>query len=245
MFVTLPPPLTLRGCLRSWPVWNTAGLSTLSSPPSFRASLPSAAAAARSTQKLTFCIYTVMATNDNSQPAPRRGRPPKVETERRRRELSKKQRAYVLWEASNHETRQPRTLNEFCEVIGVSRQMVWTWSKDPRVVEAIRFVTLQNAGEPLKVKGLLDMVYEVAMLKRDPKLAEVWLKATGVFSQFGRTGDLLEIPDDAETESFENFSFEQLVALREEALAANLESVSIEIAQRKLAESQSADLDES
>lgn len=77
------------------------------------------------------------------------------------------------------------------------------------------------------------------MSKRDPKLAEVWLKATGVFSQFGRSGDLLEIPDDLETDTFENYSLEQLEELRDQALAANLEAVTIELAQRKLSESQS------
>lgn len=162
------------------------------------------------------------------------GRPPAAETAARRRALNQKQRAYVLWEATPHETREPKTLVEFAEVVGVSRQMVWKWSKDPRVVEAIRFVTLQNAGDPLKVKSLLDMVYDVAMAKRDPKLAEVWLKAAGVFTQFGRTGDLLEIPDDAEVDTFANYSLEQLQELRDEALAANLEAVSIEIANRKL-----------
>lgn len=221
-----PPSLSLRGCLNLCPVWPCP--SPPFRPPPFRQVI----------RKLTLSNYSLMATDQTPN---RRGpgRPTAAETAQRRRELSQRQRAYVLWEASNHATREPKTLAEFCEVIGISRQSAWKWSKDPRIVEAIRFVTLQNAGDPMKVKDLLDMVYEVAMSKRDPKLAEVWLKATGVFSQFGRSGDLLEIPDDLETDTFENYSLEQLEELRDQALAANLEAVTIELAQRKLSESQS------
>lgn len=157
-----------------------------------------------------------------------------AERQKRQRELNARQRAYALWAATPEATREPKTLDEFCEVVGVTRQAVWKWSKDPRIIEAIRFVALQNAGDPVKVRAIVDMLYDVALAKRDPKVAEVWLKATGVFSQFGRSGDLLEIPEDAEADSFENFSLEELQRLRDEALAANLEQVSIELAQRKL-----------
>lgn len=164
------------------------------------------------------------------------GRPLKAVTERKRRDLNARQRAYVLWKATPEAVREPRTLKELAEVLAVSENAIWKWSKDPRIIEAIRFVALQNAGDPVKVRAIVDMLYDVAIAKSDPKVAEVWLKATGVFSQFGRTGDLLEIPDDAEADSFENYSLEELQRLREEALAANLEQVTIELAQRKIAE---------
>lgn len=173
-----------------------------------------------------------MAGNKNS------GNITNAERERRKRELNSRQRAYVLWAATPEATREPKTIEDLCEVLGVSRTAVWKWSKDPRVIEAIRFVALQNAGDPIKVRAIVDMLYDVALAKRDPKVAEVWLKATGVFTQFGRTGDLLEIPEDAETDSFENYSLEELQRLRDEALAANMEQVSIELAQRKLMESE-------
>lgn len=158
-----------------------------------------------------------------------------AERARRARELNARQRAYVIWKATPELQRSPKTQKEFAEVIGVTEQAVWKWSKDPRIIEAIRFVTLQNVGEPKKVTDILDMMYEVAMAKKDPKVAEVWLKATGVYSQFGRTADFLELPEDAEGDSFEDYSLEELERLRAEALAQNLESVTIELASRKLA----------
>ena len=175
----------------------------------------------------------VMTTENTPKKGP--GRPPKAETDRKRREINSRQRAYVLWKATPEATREPKTQKELCEVLGVSETAMWKWSKDPRIAEAIRFVALQNAGDPIKVKTIVDMLYDVAIAKSDPKVAEVWLKATGVFSQFGRTGDLLEIPDDAEADSFENYSLEELQRLKEEALAANLEQITIEVAQRKIA----------
>jgi transcriptional regulator with XRE-family HTH domain len=180
----------------------------------------------------------MMTTADTPKRGP--GRPPKADTERKRRDLNARQRAYVLWKATPEINREPKTQKELAEVLGVSENAIWKWSKDPRITEAIRFVALQNAGDPIKVKSIVDMLYDVAMAKRDPKVAEVWLKATGVFSQFGRTGDLLEIPDDAEADSFENYSLEELQRLRDEALAANLEQVTIELAQRKIAESEAS-----
>lgn len=169
----------------------------------------------------------------NAQRGP--GRPPKAETDRKRRELNARQRAYVLWVATPEAARSPKTQVELGEVLGVTQTAIWKWSKDPRIVEAIRFVALQNAGDPVKVRTIVDMLYDVALAKRDPKVAEVWLKATGVFSQFGRTGDFLEIPEDAESDSFEDYSLEELQRLRDEALAANLENVQVEMAARKLA----------
>lgn len=174
-----------------------------------------------------------MAGNKNS------GNITNEERERRKRELNARQRAYVLWAATPESARDPKTRKELAEVLGVSENAIWKWSKDPRVIEAIRFVALQNAGDPIKVRAVVDMLFEVAMSKRDPKIAEVWLKATGVFSQFGRTGDLLEIPEDAEVDAFEDYSLEELQRLRDEALAANLEQVTVELANRKLRASES------
>ena len=176
-----------------------------------------------------------------TQSAPkRRGRPKgstKAQATARRNELNARQRSFVLWSATHESYREPKTRTELAEILGVSPTMLWKWSKDPRIVEAIRFVALQNAGDPVKVRAIVDMLYDVALAKRDVRTAEVWLKATGVFSQFGRTGDLLEIPEDAEVDSFENYSLEELQRLRDEALAANLEQVTLELAQRKLASS--------
>jgi hypothetical protein len=172
-----------------------------------------------------------------------RGRPlgsNKAVTEQRVRELNARQRAFVLWSATPLVDREPKTLKELGEVLGVSGVAMWKWSKDPRVVEAIRFVSLQNAGDPIKVRAILDMVYEVALSKKDVRYAEVWMKATGVMSQFGRSADLLSQADDAEVDAFADYSLEELQALRSEALAANMEQVVIELAERKLASGEAA-----
>lgn len=187
-------------------------------------------------RQTALTVFGDMVMSTDKQPN-KGGRPTNAEQAHKRRELNARQRAYVLWAATPEVAREPKSESEFAEVLGVTRQSIWKWSKDPRVIEAIRFVALQEAGNPVKVRAIVDMVYEVAMAKRDPKLAEVWMKATGVFSQFGRTGDFLEIPDDLEADSFENYSLEELQRLRDEAAAASLEAVTVELAQRKLASS--------
>lgn len=160
------------------------------------------------------------------------GRPSGQESERKRRELNARQRAYVVWCATPPALREIQTQEELAEVLGVSRQRLWQWSKDPRVVEAIRFVTLQNAGSPEKVQAILDMVFEQAMAKKDVRHAEVWLKASGVMTQFGRSGDLLEAVEELEQDSIADMSLEELERVRELALAERAEAAAIEIAKR-------------
>lgn len=160
------------------------------------------------------------------------GRPTKEASERKRRELNARQRAYVVWCATPPALREIQTQEELCEVLGVSRQRLWQWSKDPRIVEAIRFVTLQNAGSPEKVQAILDMVFERAMERKDVRYAEVWLKASGVMTQFGRSGDLLETVDELEQDSIADMSLEELQRVRDLALADRAEAAAIEIAKR-------------
>jgi hypothetical protein len=169
---------------------------------------------------------------------PKKNTEPNTPQTNARGELNGRQRAYIIWSATPEMQRSPKTKKELAEVLGVSEQAMWKWSKDPRVIEAIRFVTLQNAGEPTKVSNMLDMIYEVALAKQDPKLGEIWLKATGVYSQFGRSGDMLQPSADADGDSFEDYSLEELERLRAEALAANLEEINILHAKKTLAAEQ-------
>ena len=155
-----------------------------------------------------------------------------------RKELNSRQRANIIWAATPEENREPKTKKELAQVLGVTEQAMWKWARDPRVIEGIRFVTLQNAGGPLKVTAMLDMIYDVALAKRDPKLGEIWLKATGVYSQFGRSGDMLAPAVDENGDSFDDFSLEELEALKAEAEAAKAESVSIALAKKALRPSQ-------
>jgi hypothetical protein len=145
--------------------------------------------------------------------------------------LNARQRAYVVWAATPPALREIKTQEELQEVLGVSRQAVWKWSKDPRVVEAIRFLTLQNAGSPDKVQTILDMVFEQAMEKRDVRYAEVWLKATGVSASRG-SGELLEVADELEGDAIADMSLEELERVRALALADRAEAAAVEIAKR-------------
>lgn len=165
-----------------------------------------------------------------------RGRPKKDVSERRQRELNARQRAYVVWMATPPLEREIKTLTELQEVLGVSQQAMWKWSKDPRIIEAIRFCSLQNAGSPERVRQILDMVFEQAMEKKDVRYAEIWMKGTGVMGQFGRSADVLEIVDDLEQDTISDLSVEELQRVRDLALAERAEAAAIEIAKRSMSE---------
>lgn len=166
------------------------------------------------------------------------GRPSRDTVERQRRELNERQVAFAVWAAMPETARQPRTVEEFCEVIGVTRQTVWRWEKDPRVIEAIRFVVLQNAGSPDRVGRVLDMLYEDALSKRDLRKAELWLKSTGVLTQFTRPSGLLEYVE-SEVGSFTDFSVDELERMRAAAAAAEAEREAVVRAKSVLAETNS------
>lgn len=159
------------------------------------------------------------------------GRPTSAEAAAKRRELNARQRAYVVWAATPPAMREIKTQEELQEILGVSRQAIWKWSKDPRVVEAIRFVTLQNAGSPDKVQAILDMVFEQAMAKKDVRYAEVWLKAAGISASRG-SGELLEVADELEGDAISDMSLEELERVRALALAERAEAAAVEIAVR-------------
>lgn len=158
-----------------------------------------------------------------------RGRPPKEQTERKRREMTARMRAFVVWKSTPFAERQIKTQHEFAEALGVSDQAVWQWSKDPRVVEAVKFMTLQNASEPDKVRTILDMLHNQAVERQDSRIAEIWLKATGVMSAWGRQSEMMDMIVDELDESVElkELTQEDLVAMRELAAAEKAEEAAI------------------
>lgn len=162
-----------------------------------------------------------------------RGRPTRDVSERKKRDLNARQRAYVVWMATPPVEREIKTLGELQEVLGVSQQAMWKWSKDPRIIEAIRFCSLQNAGSPDRVRQILDMVFEQAMEKKDVRYAEIWMKGTGVMGQFGRSADVLEIVEDLEQDTISDLSVEELQRVRDLALAERAEAAAIEIARQR------------
>lgn len=150
-----------------------------------------------------------------------------------RKELSEQQLAYIVWAATPDELREPATQEDFARALGIARQSIWRWSKDPRVLDAIRFIVLQNAGDPRRVNQVLDMVFTMALKgEGNLKAAELWMRAVGLSSQFTRTNVILDALDD--DASFADFSTEELEALKKEAEAMEAEQVTINRARETL-----------
>lgn len=144
-------------------------------------------------------------------------RPTNEERQRTARALTDKQLSFAVWLATPIGVREPKTQDEVADVLGVSRQALWRWSKDPRVLDASRYVVLQNAGEPSKVTQVLDMIHETALANRDVKYAELWLKAVGVMAAHNQRD--LSLWDQVTEESLDALSDEALESLRAAKLA--------------------------
>ena len=153
------------------------------------------------------------------------------------RHLSAAQMAYVLWAATPEGQRKPETQAGLAEHLGVSYVTIWRWARDPRVTEAVRFVVIQNAGDPLRVGQILDMIHEVAMERRDLKYAETWLKATGVVNSWSRANTIMDLAAEISEDSLEftDFSDEELVRIRDLRAAQELEDLAIKRAKSKSA----------
>jgi hypothetical protein len=151
------------------------------------------------------------------------------------RHLSAAQMAYVLWAATPEGQRKPDTQAGLAEHLGVSYVTIWRWARDPRVTEAVRFVVIQNAGDPLRVGQILDMIHEVAMERRDLKYAETWLKATGVVNSWSRANTIMDLAAEISEDSLEftDFSDEELVRIRDLRAAQEMEDLAIKRAKSK------------
>lgn len=130
------------------------------------------------------------------------------------RALNDRQLAFAIWLATPAGARVPKEQADLAVTLGISRQMLWRWSKDPRVLEAARVVTLQNAGDPAKITQVLDMVADMAINKKDLKAADLWLRSVGAMASM-RTSDAA-LWDQVTNEALDALSDEQLEA----ALAA-------------------------
>ena len=162
-----------------------------------------------------------------------------------KRELNEKQVSYVIWAAMPEGVRQPATVEEFCLAIGISRQSLWRWQKDPVVQDAIRHVVVQNAGKPEYVSQVLDMIKDAALdtkarVGEKMKAAEIWLRATGVMNTMTRSNPIFDGLDAAE--GFADFSDETLEMMRQQAAATAAEMERIEKARRDLAQSDLVDV---
>ena len=161
------------------------------------------------------------------------GRPTNQEREAKARALSDKQLAFAVWFATPAGLRDPKTLEDLASVLGATRQSLWRWSKDPRILDAARYVVLQNAGDPGKVTGILDMIHAKALHDKDVRYAELWLKAVGVMA--AQTNRDLSLWDAVSEDALDSLSDEALAALKAAKVAEEEERVRMDAARVALA----------
>lgn len=148
------------------------------------------------------------------------GRPSREESERKQRILSDKELAFCIWSATPSGAKVPKTRDELAVALGVSKQTLWRWSKDPRLVDATRYLILQASGSPEKVEQVLDMLHEVALEKKDARVAEVWLKAVGVMqAHSARDASLWDAVTEEALDALSDEALEQLRLAKELELA--------------------------
>jgi hypothetical protein len=150
-----------------------------------------------------------------------------------RKDLTEKQLAYVVWLSTPDGQKNPKTVTEFCAVVGIDQSTVWRWSKDPRIMDATRFIVLQNAGDPKRVTQVLDVLFQKAV-DGDLKAAEAWIKAVGITNQFQRGNSILDALDEGDIQ-ITDLSDEELERLRQEAAAQAAETVTVNRAKEALA----------
>jgi hypothetical protein len=114
---------------------------------------------------------------------------------RRARALNDRQMQYVLWASVSPEMREPRTIAEFADLVGVSPQMVNRWSKDPRIMTAIRMLVLSHASDPGRISAALDFLYDAFQddnlhMKDRLSAVKMWLDTVGVSQTFKQESDL-------------------------------------------------------
>jgi hypothetical protein len=160
-------------------------------------------------------------------------RPTKEEQAIKARVLSDKQLAFAVWFAQPVGLRDPATMDDLADVLGCTRQSLWRWSKDPRILDASRWVVLQNAGEPSKVIQVLDMIHTKAVKDQDVRYAELWLKAVGVMA--ANTNRDLSLWDAVTDETLDALSDDALQALKEAKAAELDEQARMEAARLALA----------
>ena len=154
------------------------------------------------------------------------GRPTKLSLQRAQKDLNDRQLAYVMWAATPAKYREPTSMAGFAESVGVSEVTVWRWSKNPKVINAIRWMVLNNAGDPTRVSKIIDFLTETAEDEDNPlkyrlQAAKEFLDAVGVKQMWKNpTPDLLTTKDVDEID-LDQLSDEEVWELYNERSGAN------------------------
>ena len=148
------------------------------------------------------------------------GRPSKRSMKDAQRTLNDNQLRLAVWLSMAERHRKPATQREFCEEIGISLMSFHRWRKDPNVVMATRWLTLNAAGDPGRVSAVLDFLHETTLdesisTKIRLTAARDWLKAIGVHEAWSYDNKLLKIQDVDEI-NLEDLSDEEIWELYNE-----------------------------
>lgn len=163
----------------------------------------------------------VLVKMDTSKPKLTGGRPSRVSLQNAQRDLTAKQVQYVVWAATPEKYRQPSSRRELADVIGVTEVTMWRWSKNPKVINAIRWMVLHHAGDPENVSTIIGFLQETAMdpevaLKFRIEAAKEFLAAVGVKQTWKNpTPELLTVKDVDEID-LESLSDDELFEMYEQ-----------------------------
>jgi len=160
-----------------------------------------------------------------AKPKQENGRPSKVSLQRAQKDLNERQLMYVAWQATPEKYRSPKTAKAFAAEMGVTEVTVWRWSKDPRVLEAVRWMVLHHAGDPARVSDVINFLSETALdeqakMRDRMEAAREYLKAVGVSYAFKSEPRLLKTVDVDEI-ALDELSNEEVWELYNERAGSN------------------------
>ena len=137
---------------------------------------------------------------EDKRPTPVNGRPSKKSLADAQRLLDDDQMRVAVWLSIPEAARRPKTKKELAKMLQISEMTLWRWCKDPNVVMAARWLTLNSAGDVGRVTDILDMYYETAMNSdeytgRRLEAADKWMKAVGAYEVWKYDNKLLKVKD--------------------------------------------------
>lgn len=129
------------------------------------------------------------------------GRPSKLSLQRAQKDLNDRQLAFVVWCSTAERYREPSSKAQLALELGVSENTLWRWSKDPKIIAAIRWMVLNNAGDPERIGRVIDFLFETVQdegVSSKDRLAAAreFLNAVGVKQLWASTSpELLNVKE--------------------------------------------------
>lgn len=158
----------------------------------------------------------VLVKMDTEKPKLQPGRPSTVSLQRAQRDLNEKQVAFVVWCATPEKYRQPPSRPALADDLGVSDVTLWRWSKNPKVINAIRWMVLHTAGDPAQVSRIIGFLAETAedesqQMRHRLEAAREFLSAVGIKQMWKNpTPELLTVKEVEEID-LESLSDDELM----------------------------------